>query len=120
MRDRRRQLVGFSVAALLLAAAAPAAAAAATGLAPAVPSLASSAQKPFIVPKPRPTEPRSRPTDQPDPNRNAYTVPEAPRSPACGPNFCVQWVTEGNDPPKLTDNDGDGIPNFFEQVMRFA
>ena len=120
MRDRRRQLVGFSVAALRLAAAAPAAAAAATGLAPAVPSLASSAQKPFIVPKPRPTEPRSRPTDQPDPNRNAYTVPEAPRSPACGPHFCVHWVTEGIDAPKLTDNDGDGIPNFVEQVLRVA
>jgi hypothetical protein len=97
MPDRRRQLVGFSVAALLLVAASPAAAAAATGLAPAAPSLASTAQKPFTAPKPRPTEARSRPTDDPDPNRNAYTVPEAPRSPACGPHFCVHWVAEGID-----------------------
>jgi hypothetical protein len=120
MRDRRRQLVGFSAALLLLAAASPAAAAAATGLAPAVPSLASSSQKPFTAPKPRPTEARSRPTDDPDPNRNAYTVPEAPRSPACGPHFCVHWVAEGIDAPRLTDGDADGIPNFVEQVLRVA
>lgn len=120
MRDRRRQLVGFSVAALLLAAAAPAVAPAATGLAPAVPSLASNAQKPFLAPKPRPTEARPRPTDDPDPNRNAYTVPEAPRSPFCGPHFCVHWVTEGIDAPRLTDGDGDGVPNFVALVLRVA
>jgi hypothetical protein len=31
--------------------------------------------------------PATRPTDHPDPNRNAYTVPEAPRSPACTRHF---------------------------------
>ncbi len=121
MRDRRRHLVGFSVAALVLAtAASPSAAGAATGVAPAVPSLASAWQKPFIAPKPRPTEARERPTDKADPNRNAYTVPEAPRSPACGPHFCVHWVAEGIDAPKLTDSNGNGIPNFVEQVLRVA
>jgi hypothetical protein len=120
MRDRRRRLVGFSVAALCALAATPAAAGASQGLADAVPSLASPAQKPFIVPKPRPTEGRGRPTDDPDPNRNAYTVPQAPRSPACSAHFCVHWVEEGLDAPKLTDSDGDGIPDYVERVLRVA
>jgi hypothetical protein len=109
-----------TTAVLLLLAAIPATASAASGLAPAVPSLASSSQKPFIAPKSRPTEAPARPTDDLDPNRNAYTVPEAPRSPACGPNFCIHWVAEGIDAPKLVDGDGDGIPNFVEQVLRVA
>jgi hypothetical protein len=120
MRDRRRHLVGFSVAALLLLAALPTAAPASSGLAAAVPSLASRSQKPFVAPQPRPTEPRLRPTDDPDPNRNAYTVPQAPKSPKCGPHFCVHWVVEGIDAPNLTDSDGDGVPNFVEQVLRIA
>jgi hypothetical protein len=120
MRGRHRRLVGVSVASLMLFAAAPALASASPGLAQAVPSLASAAQKPFIVPRARPTEPRRRPTDDPDPNRNAYTVPQAPRSPACSPHFCVHWVAEGIDAPDLTDGDGDGIPNFVERVLRVA
>ncbi len=43
--------------------------------------------------------PAARPTDHPDPNRNAYTVPEAPHSPACTRHFCVHWVAEGIDAP---------------------
>jgi Family of unknown function (DUF6055) len=120
MRDRRRQLAGFSVAALLAVAATPAAAIAAPGLSQAVPSLASPAQKPFIVPKPRPTESRGRPTDDPDPNRNAYSVPQAPQSPACMAHFCVHWVAEGLDAPKLTDSDHDGVPDYVERVLRVA
>jgi Family of unknown function (DUF6055) len=120
MRDRRRQLAGFSAAALVALAAIPASVTAATSLSPAVPSLASPAQKPFIVPKPRPTESRGRPTDDPDPNRNAYSVPQAPRSPACAPHFCVHWVAEGLDAPKLTDSDHDGIPDYVERVLRVA
>ncbi|HYJ20734.1 MAG TPA: MXAN_6640 family putative metalloprotease, partial [Solirubrobacterales bacterium] len=120
MRDRRRHLVGFSVAALLLLAAAPAAAPASVGLADGVASLASSSQKPFIAPKPRPTEPRQRPTDDPDPNRNAYTVPQAPKSPKCGRFFCVHWVAEGIDAPNLADADGNGVPNFVQQVLKVA
>lgn len=120
MRDRRLLLVGSSAAALLALAATPAIAAVPPSLAPAAPSLASASQKPFIMPQPRPTERRGRPTDDPDPNRNAYTVPEAPRSPACGANFCVHWVDEGLDAPSLQDGSGNGIPDFVDRVLRVA
>ena len=61
-----------------------------------------------------------RPTDDPDPNRNAYRVPEAPQSPACGPHFCVHWVAEGLDAPDLTDGNADGMPDYVERVLRVA
>ena len=64
--------------------------------------------------------PAARPTDHPDPNRNAYTVPEAPRSPACTPHFCVHWVAEGIDAPSLADGDGDGVPDYVERVQAVA
>jgi hypothetical protein len=115
-----RQLIGASFAALLLLALVPGSALADPGLANAVPSLASPSQKPFILPKPRPTEGRGRPTDDPDPNRNAYTVPQAPRSPACGPNFCVHWVAEGIDAPDLADSNADGVPDFVQRVLQIA
>ena len=120
MRDRRPQLAGIAVAALLALAAVPASAAASTGLVDAVPSLASPSQKPFIAPKPRPTEGRGRPTDDPDPNRNAYSVPQAPNSPACSAHFCVHWVAEGLDAPSLKDSNGDGVPDFVERVLGIA
>jgi hypothetical protein len=117
MRNRRRHLVGTS-AALLLAIAAASPARAALGLAPA--TLASKAQKPFLMPQSRPDERRERPTDGNDPNRNAYSVPEAQRSPACSPHFCVHWVDQGLDAPELSDRDGDGAPDFVETVLRVA
>jgi hypothetical protein len=64
--------------------------------------------------------PAARPTDHPDPNRNAYTVPEAPRSPACTRHFCVHWVAEGIDAPSLADSDGDGVPDYVERVQAVA
>jgi hypothetical protein len=112
MRNRRRYLVGTS-AALILAIAAAGVAGAATDIAPATPSLASKAQKPFLAP-------RYRPTDGRDPNRNAYSVPEAPASPACSPHFCVHWVVHGLDAPNLTDRNGDGVPDYVETVLRVA
>lgn len=119
MRARRRQLVGTSAALLtILATAAPAQAA--SDLASATPSLASEAQKPFLTPQARPTERRERPTDDDDPNRNAYSVPEAPKSPACSRHFCVHWVEEGLDAPNLGDRDRDGVPDFVERVQRVA
>src|SRR5215203_2710098 len=68
--------------------------------------------------------PSARPTDRPDPNRHAYTVPQAPQSPACTPHFCVHWVAESRDAPKLIDlnavKDGDGVPDFVAQVLEVA
>lgn len=110
MRNRRRHLVGSSAALLLaLAMATPAWATTAVGTA----SLASEAQKPFLAP-------RFRPTDAQDPNRNAYSVPEADGSPACSRHFCVHWVAEGLDAPNLGDRDDDGVPDFVERVLRVA
>lgn len=66
-------------------------------------------------------QPRARPTDHPDPARHSYSVPEAPRSPACAGRFCVHWVAEGIDAPDLSDDngveDGDGIPDYVERVL---
>jgi Family of unknown function (DUF6055) len=107
MRNRRRHLAGSS-AALLLA------------LAATVPAHAAASRKPFILPQPRPTEVRERPTDTKDPNRNAYSVPEAPESPACSRHFCVHWVEQGLDAPEPEDRDGDGVPDFVERVLRVA
>jgi hypothetical protein len=64
--------------------------------------------------------PSARPTDRPDPNRNAYTVPEAPKSPGCTAHFCVHWVAEGIDAPDLADSNGDGVPDYVEQVQKVA
>jgi len=64
--------------------------------------------------------PVARPTDRPDPNRNAYTVPEAPRSPSCTRHFCVHWVADGIDAPSLADADGDGVPDYVTRVQEVA
>jgi hypothetical protein len=68
--------------------------------------------------------PLARPTEHPDPNRHTYNVPEAPGSPACVSRFCVHWVEDGIDAPRLADlngiSDGDGIPDFVERVLKVA
>jgi hypothetical protein len=64
--------------------------------------------------------PAARPTDKPDPNRNAYTVPEAPKSPACARHFCVHWVAEGIDAPDPFDSDHDGAPDYVDRVLAVA
>ncbi|HEX7060137.1 MAG TPA: MXAN_6640 family putative metalloprotease [Solirubrobacterales bacterium] len=106
-----RKLIGASLAALALGVLIPAAS-------------SSAATRPFKAPQGRPTEGAARPTDHPDPNRNSYTVPEAPSSPACTRNFCVHWVGIGIDAPNPTDAngvaDGDGIPDFVERVQSVA
>jgi Family of unknown function (DUF6055) len=131
MRNRRRHLVGTSAALLLALAATPAAHATSvpTGRKgvyidrnrPVAPvTVDSEWQKPFIMPRARPTEEPSRPTDNPDPNRNAYSVPEAKNSPACSRHFCVHWVDQGLDAPNLSDRNGNGIPDFVDRVLRVA
>src|ERR1700754_2008310 len=55
-----------------------------------------------------------------EPTRNLYTVPEAPKSPDCGPDFCVHWVDEGLDAPSLKDSNGDGVPDFVARVLAAA
>jgi hypothetical protein len=119
VRARRHLLLAPALAIVLLGAGPPLSAAA-DGIGPAIPRLASNAQKPFIAPKPRPTHSFGRPTDNPDPNRNSYTVPEAAASPACEENFCVHWVAAGMDAPSSTDTNGDGVPDFVETVLRVA
>jgi hypothetical protein len=64
--------------------------------------------------------PAARPTDHPNSSRHAYTVPEALDSPACTLHFCVHWVAEGVDAPDLTDANGDGVPDYVEQVEAVA
>jgi hypothetical protein len=96
----RRRLIGASLASAVLLAALPSAAAAAD-------------QWTFRAPA-------ARPTDHPDPNRSAYSVPEAPRSPSCTPHFCVHWVAEGIDAPNLADADADGIPDHILRVQAVA
>ncbi len=96
----RLRLIGASLAALVVFAA--------------VPAGASAGSQWFFH------TPAARPTDHPDPNRNAYTVPEAPRSPACTRHFCVHWVAEGIDAPNLADSNGDGVPDYVERVQAVA
>ncbi|MDQ2630374.1 MAG: hypothetical protein M3Y75_05295, partial [Actinomycetota bacterium] len=122
MSDRRRQLVGIATALLLaLAVASPTSAAPPpTGLKRSHIERNRPVNEPFIAPQPRPTEIRPRPTDVDDPNRNAYNVPEAPKSPACSRHFCVHWVEVGLDAPDLSDRNGDGVPDFVERVLRVA
>jgi Family of unknown function (DUF6055) len=94
---------------------------AATALAAAaLPATASAAPQPFIRPRPRPTEALERPAEGIHPSRNTYTVPEAPKSPACDANFCVHWVDQGLDAPNLEDSNGDGIPDYVERVLAVA
>lgn len=64
--------------------------------------------------------PFERPGTDTAPTRNSYTVPEAPRSPACGRHFCVHWVDQGLDSPRLKDGDGDGAPDYVERVLAVA
>ena len=52
--------------------------------------------------------------------RDSYAVPEAPLSPHCGPHFCVHWVDQGPDAPRLKDTNGDGVPDYVERVLAVA
>jgi hypothetical protein len=60
----------------------------------------------------------SRPTDNPDPEGSAYVVPEQP--PFCSTHFCVHYVASSIDAPNLTDGNGNGVPDYVEQVAAVA
>jgi hypothetical protein len=88
--------------------------------APALAGAAGAAPAPFLKPRPRPPAAFERPGEDITPSRDSYTVPEAPRSPACGEHFCVHWVDQGLDAPGPKDSDGDGIPDYVERVLAVA
>jgi hypothetical protein len=124
MRSRRLLSAVAALAALLVAGSAtlPAGAFASTR-APAAAARATStsaAPQPFLEPRPRPTVALERPGEGIAPSRNSYSVPEAPKSPACDANFCVHWVDQGLDAPRLKDSDGDGVPDYVERVLAIA
>jgi hypothetical protein len=81
---------------------------------------AAATTAPFLKPRPRPTAGLERPGEDAIPGRNSYTVPEAPKSPDCGAHFCVHWVDQGLDAPRLKDTDGDGVPDYVERVLEIA
>ena len=81
---------------------------------------AAAAPQTFLKPRPRPTAALERTAADLPPGRDSYTVPEAPMSPACGANFCVHWVDQGIDAPRLKDTNGDGIPDYVERVLAVA
>ena len=45
----------------------------------------------------------------------AYTVPEA--TPQCGPVVCVHYVTSTANAPSLTDNSGNGVPDYVDTTL---
>ena len=51
-----------------------------------------------------------------DSDAKAYTVPEAPAH--CGPHFCVHYVTSTENAPPLTDDNGNGVPDYVEATLR--
>ena len=60
-----------------------------------------------------------RPTNgRKDPELNGYSLREA--SPLCSAHFCVHYVRRTRDAPSLQDRDGDGFPNYVEQVSSQA
>ncbi len=55
----------------------------------------------------------ARPTDNPDPGGDAYTVAEA--TPYCTTHYCIHYVASTADAPPLTDTSpANGIPDYVE------
>jgi hypothetical protein len=62
-----------------------------------------------------------RPSDgASDPGGNGWKVAEASNSPLCSAHFCVHWVDSTDDAPALTDTNGNGIPDYVEEVSGVA
>ncbi|HEX2129615.1 MAG TPA: MXAN_6640 family putative metalloprotease [Solirubrobacterales bacterium] len=60
----------------------------------------------------------ARPTDNPDPNRDTWAVPEEP--PFCSAHFCVHYVASTPDAPNLADGNVNGVPDYVEAVSAAA
>jgi Family of unknown function (DUF6055) len=60
----------------------------------------------------------ARPTDNPDPDGSAYTVPEQP--PVCSAHFCIHYVASTPDAPSLVDANGNGVPDYVGLVDSVA
>jgi hypothetical protein len=60
----------------------------------------------------------ARPTDSPDAGGNTYAVPE--HAPYCTAHFCVHYVTSTVDAPDPSDDNGNGVPDYVEQVAAVA
>ncbi|MGH2982472.1 MAG: MXAN_6640 family putative metalloprotease [Solirubrobacterales bacterium] len=60
----------------------------------------------------------ARPTDSPDADGNPYTAPEQP--PLCTAHFCVHYVATTPDAPDPADGNGNGVPDYVEQVASVA
>src|SRR4051794_10120947 len=57
----------------------------------------------------------ARPTKgDPSEADNHYTVAE--HAPICSAHFCVHYVTTTHDAPPLTDSNGNGVPDYVDQV----
>jgi len=73
-----------------------------------------------VIPAASAAKPFERSALDSPPGRNSYTVPEAPSSPDCGAHFCVHWVDQGLDAPRLKDTNADGVPDYVERVLAVA
>jgi hypothetical protein len=56
----------------------------------------------------------ARPTNPGDADGHPYLIPEQP--PYCTAHFCVHYVGSGVDAPAPTDANGNGVPDYVEQV----
>jgi hypothetical protein len=84
---------------------------------------AAAASRPVSKPPPGPSAAFDRPGETRENlplGRDSYAVPEAAASPDCGPHFCVHWVDQGADAPRLKDTNGDGVPDYVERVLAVA
>jgi hypothetical protein len=71
---------------------------------------------PPVAGSPAPSGTLARPTAEG--GKFSYAVPEAP--PAVGRRAVVHYVTSGLDAPPLNDDDGDGVPDYVEDVRDAA
>jgi hypothetical protein len=64
----------------------------------------------------------ARPSDEAaDPFGHGWNANESQDSPVCDAHICIHWVDLADDPangPSSADTDGDGVPNWVEDVVQ--